>query len=353
LAEKRKFSRFNTALGGKTMKHFPFLVCLVLTIGLVVSCAGPATPAPTVIPTSKPVPPTLVPPTSVPMLRPGGALDEMSVAKEPPESEWPPLWAFCASAFSTEPGSITVECSVPPVPNLGIGHGWFAVDEATRAANWQAMTWELYLDDQAIDLDAFGAADFDLPRTGLPGREPDEEVVTKLRTWDVLLSNPTLGKHTLRSVLHIDQEIDTGFHANQPGTYELIVNFTIEEPPPTATPAPTPTLAPQAQVVLAFHAALNAGDVELALTYVADDAVMARGPYGTGHGKEELRAIFKQEVRDRTKFKLSNCQVKGNMVACDFQVTIGGNVVDSGKVPEGWAGETGFDVRDGKIHSDL
>jgi len=330
------------------MKHRRFLACVMLMIGLLPSCAAPMTPIPTVVPT-----PTSLPPTPVPMLKPGDTLDQMIVTREPPESNGPPLWAFCAPAFSNEPGHITIECSVPPLPELGIGHGWFAVDEATRDANWQAMTWELYLDDHAIDLDAFGPVDADLPRTGLPGREPNEEVMTKLRAWDVLLSDLTTGAHTLRSVLHISQEIDNGFHANKPGTYELVVNFTIEEPPsPTATPAPTPTLAPQVLVVLAFHDALNAGDVELALTYVADDAVMARGPYGIGHGKEELRAIFEKEVRDRTKFKLSNCQVKGNMVACDYQVTVKGRVVDSGKVPKDWAGETGFEVRDGKIHSD-
>ena len=102
-----------------------------------------------------------------------------------------------------------------------------------------------------------------------------------------------------------------------------------------------------------FHAALNAGDVESAMTYIADEAVMARGPYGTGHGKGELRAIFEQEIRDGTKFKLSNCQIKGNRVACDYRVTVGGSIVDSGKVPEGWTGETGTEVRDGKIFSDL
>ena len=40
------------------------------------------------------------------------------------------------------------------------------------------------------------------------------------------------------------------------------------------------------------------------------------------------------------------------MVACDYQVSVHGNIVDSGKVPEGWAGETGTEVRDGKIYSD-
>ena len=48
----------------------------------------------------------------------------------------------------------------------------------------------------------------DLPQKGLPGQDPNKEVITKLRTWDVLLSNFSLREHTLRSVLHISQSID-------------------------------------------------------------------------------------------------------------------------------------------------
>jgi len=53
----------------------------------------------------------------------------------------------------------------------------------------------------------------------------------------MLLSNLSLGVHTLRSVLHVRQSIDDGFHITQPGTYELVLNLTVQAPP-TATATP-------------------------------------------------------------------------------------------------------------------
>ncbi len=126
------------------------------------------------------------------------------------------------------------------------------------------MTWELYLDGQQVDLDAFGTYDADMPQTGLPGRDPGEEVITKLRSWDVVLVNPTAGAHTLRSVLTLSQALDDGFHVTEAGTYELVVNSTVEAPAPSAMPVtggstPTGTLWVTAGglLVLALGAALR------------------------------------------------------------------------------------------------
>jgi hypothetical protein len=162
-------------------------------------------------------------------LQPGDSIGEMSLKAG--GSDGPPLWAFCSPAF-LNPGVTTTECAVPPLPEVAIGHGWFSADEALRDSNWEAMTWELYFDGQQVDLDAFGTFDADLPQTGLPGYDADEEVITKLRSWDVVLVNPTIGTHNLRSVLTVSQEIDDGFHTTAAGTYELAVNFAVEAPPP-------------------------------------------------------------------------------------------------------------------------
>jgi hypothetical protein len=167
-------------------------------------------------------------PTASPMIKPGGKIGEMVVQKGASESQGPPIWAFCSPAFAN-PGITTVDCNVPALPELSIGHGWWAKDVATRDSNWQALKWELYLDGQAIDLNAFGTFDADLPQTGLPGYGADEEVITKLRSWDVLLTNLKPGAHTLRSVLHVSEMVNDGLTGETaPGTYELDVNFTIE-----------------------------------------------------------------------------------------------------------------------------
>jgi hypothetical protein len=112
------------------------------------------------------------------------------------------------------PGVTTTECNVPALPELAVGHGWWTADEALRDSSWEAMTWELYLDGQQVDLDAFGTFDADLPQTGLPGHETNEEVIT-------------------RSVVHLSQQVNDGFHVTEAGTYELVVNFTVEAAPAT------------------------------------------------------------------------------------------------------------------------
>ena len=164
-------------------------------------------------------------------IAPGDSIGGMSLRSG--GSEGPPIWAFCVPAF-LNPGVTTTECTVPPLPELAVGHGWFSADEALRDSNWEAMTWELYLDDQQVDLAAFGTLDADLPQTGLPGHDPDEEVITKLRSWDVVLGSPTAGAHTLRSVLHLSEQVDDGFHVTEAGTYELVVTFTVEAAVPAA-----------------------------------------------------------------------------------------------------------------------
>jgi hypothetical protein len=169
---------------------------------------------------------TVAQPPATPRLRPGDAIGEMALRQG--GADVVPIWAFCSPALPA-PGVTRETCAVPPVPELSIGHGWWAKDEALRDKSWQAMRWELYLDDLPIDLEAFGTFDANLPQTGLPGYGADEEVITKLRSYAVVLENLTPGAHTLRSVLHLSQPVDDGFFGETvAGTYELLVSFEVE-----------------------------------------------------------------------------------------------------------------------------
>lgn len=168
---------------------------------------------------------------AAPAAQPGDSIGEMVLKTG--GFEIVPIWAFCSPTF-LNPGVTTTECGVPALPELAVGHGWWAADEALRDASWEAMTWELYLDERQVDLNAFGSFDADLPQTGLLGHDANEEVITKLRSWDVVLAKLTAGVHTLRSVLHLSQQVNDGFHVTEAGTYELVVNFTVEAAAPDA-----------------------------------------------------------------------------------------------------------------------
>jgi hypothetical protein len=149
-------------------------------------------------------------------IRPGDSIGGATVTRG--AAQIVPLFAFCSPAFSAEPGVVTRDCAVQPVPELAIGHGWFATDESRRAANWREFTWELYLDGSRVDLDAFGFFDADLPMG---------DVTAKLRAWDVVVAGLTPGAHTWRSVLHVREPVNDGFHTTPAGRYELVINVTV------------------------------------------------------------------------------------------------------------------------------
>ena len=162
-------------------------------------------------------------------VKPSDSIGEMVVKTG--GAEIVPIWAFCTPAF-LHSGVTATSCNIPALPALAVGHGWWAADEARRDSSWKAMIWEPYLDGRQVDLNAFGTFDTDLPQTGLPGHAADEKVITKLRSWDVVLGNPTAGAHTLCRVLRLGQQVNDGFHVADAGMYVLVVHFTVEAAAP-------------------------------------------------------------------------------------------------------------------------
>jgi limonene-1,2-epoxide hydrolase len=65
-------------------------------------------------------------------------------------------------------------------------------------------------------------------------------------------------------------------------------------------------------VVTAYYEAVNASDVEGALSYFADDAVINIVPFGTHTGKEEIRAYLEGAVALNATLEPENLQVDGD-----------------------------------------
>lgn len=196
-----------------------------------------STPIP---PTSPPIPPTSTPapPTATPapvstspgsLLVPGDQIGQATVEVYPGAT--PHLWEYCSEQLSNAPAGAKIECSMPLLPEIGIGLGWVARDEALRDSNWEALAWEMYVDDQALNLEAFGEYTFDLPVEGM---------IVKLRGWKVELVNPTPGEHTLRYVTHVKQEVNNGFTVTEPGTLETVLLLTLVPEAAAGTAAPPP-----------------------------------------------------------------------------------------------------------------
>jgi hypothetical protein len=91
------------------------------------------------------------------------------------------------------PGRRTRNCGrVPRAPRLFVGYGLFD-SQAKIERTWKASKWEMWIDGQRVDLQAFGTADRSLLKYGPAG---NKDVV--LREWNVTLVDATPGRHTLR-----------------------------------------------------------------------------------------------------------------------------------------------------------
>ena len=74
-------------------------------------------------------------------------------------------------------------------------------------------------------------------------------------------------------------------------------------------------------IINSWVEALNAGDIDAALSYLADDAVVkivppAPGTSGVFTGQEEIRGWYETVVGQQGVTTLSDCQVDGESVTC-------------------------------------
>lgn len=183
------------------MKKFIRLTLLFLYLYPIMSCSPKAVPTP---------------PTRTPEPRPSVKIGEITVE----EFDWmgrrfPDLISYCGFyVYSGKtPGTETVDCEVPYAPRIQMDFGWSAKDAPTLEANWNAMTWELYIDETLVDPYQFQGW-------------YDE---TKGRGWVLDIVNLTPGKHTIRLLWKSDVPIDDGSDVYPAGTYEKIMNITVQE----------------------------------------------------------------------------------------------------------------------------
>jgi hypothetical protein len=110
--------------------------------------------------------------------------------------------------------------------------------------------------------------------------------------------------------------------------------------------------APQ-KVAESWQAALNSGDVDAALSYLAEEVsvrVIPPGPEDDGvyTGKEETRGWYETIVAQKGSGALSNCVLSGETLTCDSTYSDEGLEAMGVDFVEGsWVGV----VRDGKIES--
>ena len=147
------------------------------------------------------------------MLTVGDEVDGMILTQGAADAR--PLWAFCASDVN---GNVTTaDCRVPQVSRLAIGHVFLGTEAAFSETEWSDLQWELYLDDQYINLGQFGTYDYLFPAMS-PNPFFVREVFMKFTAWDVVLTNLQPGVHTIEGRVRSGAE-----------EYSWVVNLVIGE----------------------------------------------------------------------------------------------------------------------------
>lgn len=96
---------------------------------------------------------------------------------------------------------------------------------------------------------------------------------------------------------------------------------------PTAPATPVPP--DPASLVKRYYEAVNAKQLDTAMSYIADDVVFVN-PYGTFKGKDDVRASLQLVINDGVMFDLSNFRDTDGRVVYDYKVVINGEQVDAG-----------------------
>ena len=148
-----------------------------------------------------------------PALKPGDEIGGMIITTGMHDAA--PLWAFC-SPVREDGHARSVDCRVPSLSKLAIGHTLGLADPVLQALDWSTLNWELSLDGQTVDLKAFGTYDYLQPDLAL-SPSPIREVFREFKAWDVILIHPTSGAHTLFGRAQDESEI-----------YAWTVNFTVD-----------------------------------------------------------------------------------------------------------------------------
>jgi hypothetical protein len=127
----------------------------------------------------------------------------------------PPLEAFCTFDVDEDVTS-TIDCQVPPLPKLAIGHLIGVTGGAFQELDWSEIDWQVYLDGYLLDLDTFDEESYLEPEI-LSSPSPAREVFKQRHTWDIVLINPTFGLHTLLCTAKTNSVV-----------YNWVVNFMIK-----------------------------------------------------------------------------------------------------------------------------
>ena len=147
------------------MKKLAFISWLILFAALTASCQFPGT-----------------------KIKPGHKIGDMEFINEYEQCQAPNILNDLCNQTQLDKGTCEVALS-----QFWISTGWMEGSQEAMELAWKDSEWSMTFDGHEVDLWAFGT--FDMEWTDPTGKITD---VQHARIWNVCVSNPTLGKHTVR-----------------------------------------------------------------------------------------------------------------------------------------------------------
>lgn len=156
------------------MKKFSFVSWLVLFAVLTASCQSPEA-----------------------KIKPGDKIGDMefiSDFEQCPAPNFSDICGFDALTAGT--------CEIPAsMTQFWISRGWAEDTQEALDLAWKDSKWNMTFDGYKVDLYAFGTFDMDL-------------LGQKARAWNVCISNPAPGRHTVVYEFYMENGMEWGNHAN-------------------------------------------------------------------------------------------------------------------------------------------
>jgi len=145
-------------------------------------------------------------------IQPGDKIGDMEFISEYEQCPAPNFTEICGF-----PALVLGTCEIPAdMTKFWVSTGWAEDTQEELELAWKDSQWSMTFDGHAVDLPAFGTFDMELDGQ-------------KARAWNVCISDPTPGKHTVAYKSHFER-------GSEPGNRGNTLIFTVLAADATLTP---------------------------------------------------------------------------------------------------------------------
>jgi len=132
-------------------------------------------------------------------IQPGDKIGDMTFINDYQQCPAPNFNEICGGFETLADGT----CEIPAdMTKFWVSTGWAEDTQEALELAWKDSEWSMAFDGYKVDLPAFGT--FDMELDGRP-----------TRAWNVCISNPAQGKHTVIYEFYLENAVERGNHVSR------------------------------------------------------------------------------------------------------------------------------------------